>query len=398
MPRKPQAWRGSVFRRGERLYLKTKDESGRWVQIPTPFRAGQEAEAEALLRKARDHVQATIEATGGAGPTVAAFAKRWLETRPEHGRWYDESRLELHVLPVIGALRLDEVRPRHMLEVVDRVRKNRAPRTVRNVYGVAQAMFRDALVRDLIERSPCELRRPHLPAIEDRDPAWRAAAVFSREELRTLTRPHEAIEPDSTVSYAVLGLAGLRHGEMAGLRWRDYEPKAEPLGRLHIWTSYGRGRTKTGVERLMPVHPLLAEILREWRSEGWASLMGRAPEPGDLILPLPATTRREAEAMRTKQFTYKRAQRHLKALGWRPRRVHDLRRTFLSLAQEDGAEPHILKRGTHAPPKDVISLYTSIEWARLCREVAKLTLAPRLVRLRVVGGTRKGGRSRKPAK
>jgi integrase len=396
MARKPQAWRGSVFRRGERLYLKTKDESGRWVQIPTPYRVGQEEEAEALLRKARDHVQASLEAAGPGVLTVAGWAKRWLDSRPQHSRWYDESRLDLHVLPVIGSLRLDEVRPRHMLDVVERARATLAPRTVRNLYGVAQAMFRDALVRDLIERTPCELRRPHLPTVSDRDPAWRAAAVFSRAELWTLTHPHPAIEPDSTVSYAVLGFAGLRHGEMAGLRWRDYEPDAAPLGRLHIWTSYGRGRTKTGAERLMPAHPVLAEILREWRSEGWASLMGRDPEPGDLILPLPVSTRRKAEAMRTKQFTYKRAVRHLKALGWRARRVHDLRRTFLSLAQEDGADPNILKRGTHAPPRDVIALYTSIEWARLCREVAKF--APNAVQGPAPKRRSPVARSAKPAK
>jgi hypothetical protein len=61
----------------------------------------------------------------------------------------------------------------------------------------------------------------------------------------------------------------------------------------------------------------------------------------------------------------------LKALGLGHRRVHDLRRTGISLAIEDGADETILHRGTHAPPKDIMGLYTSVAWEALCREVDK---------------------------
>jgi hypothetical protein len=37
----------------------------------------------------------------------------------------------------------------------------------------------------------------------------------------------------------------------------------------------------------------------------------------------------------------------------------------------------MLKRGTHAPPKHVVGLYTSVAWKAPCREVAKLRLTPR---------------------
>jgi len=61
-------------------------------------------------------------------------------------------------------------------------------------------------------------------------------------------------------------------------------------------------------------------------------------------------------------------------VGARQRRAHGLRRTGISLAIEDGAEELILKRGTHAPPRHVMALYTSVQWKTLCREVAKLAL------------------------
>ncbi len=79
-------------------------------------------------------------------------------------------------------------------------------------------------------------------------------------------------------------------------------------------------------------------------------------------------------SMLNKDWVWKRLRPDVRLLGARERRVHDLRRTGISLAIEDGAEDLILKRGTHAPPRHVMALYTSVQWKTLCREVAKLTL------------------------
>jgi hypothetical protein len=34
--------------------------------------------------------------------------------------------------------------------------------------------------------------------------------------------------------YGLQGVAGLRHGEAAGLRWRNYDAAAKPLGQLIV--------------------------------------------------------------------------------------------------------------------------------------------------------------------
>jgi integrase len=72
--------------------------------------------------------------------------------------------------------------------------------------------------------------------------------------------------------YAIKAIAGLRHGEAAGLRWRHYDPDLEPLGRLLVATSYDTGRTKTDVTRRVPVHPTLAKILAAWKLSHWERL------------------------------------------------------------------------------------------------------------------------------
>lgn len=368
-PADPMArWRGSVFARpGGRLYVKIRVGPGRWRNVPTPYREGQEHLAEAMQLELAARAQATEEAGAGAPLTVRVWADRWLKGRADEA--HDRGRLERHVLPRLGSLLLEEVRPRHVLELVQR--KDLAPRTIRNVYSLVRALFRDAAISDLVTGTPCILGKAHLPSVEDRDAEWRAVALFSRSELETLISPNEAIEPDSTVQYALLGLGMMRPGEVAGLRWRHYAEDVQPLGRLTVAGSYARRGTKTVLERWMPVHPTLAAILADWRLSGWERYMGRAPKPDDWIVPAKEDEAHadRPERFRARWFTDSRIRRHLKALGWRSRRAYDLRRTGISFAREDGARADILKRGTHAAPREVIELYTSVEWRLLCEQV-----------------------------
>ena len=67
--------------------------------------------------------------------------------------------------------------------------------------------------------------------------------------------------------------------------------------------------------------------------------------------------------------------RDLELLALRPRRGHDLRRTFITLAQVDGARRDLLEVVTHGPRGDIVSIYTTFPWPALCAEVAKLNIA-----------------------
>ena len=67
-------------------------------------------------------------------------------------------------------------------------------------------------------------------------------------------------------------------------------------------------------------------------------------------------------------------ERHCTTLGLRTRRLHDARRSFISLSQDDGADPSVIRRITHPGEGDVFSSYTTYSWARLCGEVAKLNI------------------------
>jgi integrase len=246
--------------------------------------------------------------------------------------------------------------------VLNMRKENRlAPRTIRHIYFALRQIFHEAVADELLEGHPCVLNRGVIPKIADKDPEWRATAIFTRDEAEQLISDPR-IPPDRRVLYALKTVAGLRHSEAATLRWRQYDATLKPLGGIDL--SY----TKSKVPRRVSVHPTLARILAAWRIGGWAQRHGRNPSADDLITPtINFTPRDKHEA--PNQFRY-----DLDALGLRHRRGHDLRRTFITLALVDGARRDLLETVSHGPRGDIISVYSTFPWPALCEEVAKLRI------------------------
>jgi len=273
---------------------------------------------------------------------------------------------------------IDEVRPKHVNDLVSRLRSRGklAPKTIYNIYGCLKALFRDAVIADLIDRSPCILSKYQLGENTDADPEWRSTAVYSRDELELMISDAR-IPWDRRVFYALQGIGGMRHGEAAGLRWRHWEATLQPLGRLTVAHSYDK-QTKTKRTRWMPVHPTLSAILAEWKMAGWPQMMGRTPDPDDLIVPMPQGVRIPLGRMRDKNNSWKRVSDDLESLGLRHRRGHDLRRTLISLATNDGARKDLLELCTHTPSRRAaIDVYMNMPWDACCVEVAKLKVRRR---------------------
>lgn len=372
---------GCLYRRPDSPYwwMKWRDADGKRRQDATRFRLGdpaQEAEARRTLALLERRVKAEqAEASGVL--TVEKFAAKWLEglrRRELESAGQYAQRLRDFIFPVIGSLPLREVRPHHVRELVRTLREEGrlAPRTTRNIYAVARGLFREAAGRELVDASPCVLLRHELPPKEDRDPAWRASAVFSRREVE-LVISDERRPPERRSLAAALFLAGPRIGEALELRWRDYDTAVEPLGRLTVARSWSTKHhvvrsTKTRNVRQVPVHPVLAQVLAEWRLSGWAAFMGRAPREDDLLFPNAVGEHRNANSAKAAFY------RDLEALGLRPRRQHDARRTFISLVQADGGRRELLRYVTHGPEQTVMDLYTTPPWPELCETVAKLKI------------------------
>lgn len=371
----------SIYAKGKRIYFRLKVD-GQWVGVRTEFEVGEERAARAMLDRLDKRRAAGEPDEEHLGPmTVQRYSARWLKARKAHVQTWanDESMMRLHVLPALGALRLDEVRPLHLVQLVRSWRARAgaarmAPKSIYNGYSTLSALFRDAALEDLISASPCLLTKHQLGPKVDANPEWRRSAVFTLAELEQLISDRR-IPLDRRVMYGLQGIGGARHGEAAGLLWRNVDLSLEPLGMMLIAYSYERPFPKGDVTRPVPIHPTLAAMLSEWKLVGWRKMFGRAPKPDDLVVPMPldAVAKARRGKCRPKGYSYDRlTDDDLPLLGLRHRRGHDLRRTFISLARSNGAEKDILRRATHKPPREVIEGYTSFEWAVVCREIAKL--------------------------
>jgi integrase len=312
-----------VYVRRQKLWIKYYDANGSVVRESTGLPIGKEKQAAEIRRALVERIARSkqIVADAGGDPTedvltLATYGRRWVKARIARGLASardDETRFKLHVNPraidgrPFGEMPLADVRPRHIRDLVRLLKEERtlAPRTIRNVYGMLHAMFVDAKLDELVASNPCELPRDVLPKRVDKDPLWRSTAKFSRDEVERLISD-ERIPWDRRVINAILFLGACRWGEMAALRWREYEPSYDGgLGRIVFARSFDYKQkriksVKTEVPRWMPVHPTLATILAEWKLGGWEQMMGRRPTPDDLIVPnAPVLTHSSGVPLRT---------------------------------------------------------------------------------------------------
>lgn len=373
--------RGSVYPRGAVLWMKYRGADGAWVAASTDLRVGEEKAARALLKAVNTKVEAQVDhGSRDKGPlTVERFVRQWIEVRKRRGVGSardDETRLTLHALPALGAMLLDEVRPRHIRNLVRAMSAKAgtasgqlAPRTVRHVYATLRTMFGDALADEVIDTNPSVLKRGELPKKIDKDPTWRAGAIYTREEVEALISD-ERIPLDRRVVDAILVIAGLRFGELAALKWSRYDATTAPLGKLVVAESYDfkekrvKG-VKSGVPREVPVHATLAKVLTAWKLGGWAAMMGRPPKQDDLVLPpRPEWT---DEPYRNANRALRRFCEDLERLSLRRRRIHDLRRTFVTLARADGARKDsdsslFRYNATNVPRPQLLGSYTNVAY------------------------------------
>lgn len=316
-----------------------------------------------------------------AAVTVAAYAKTWGEKRTNKTADDDRSRLRDHVIPHIGHMRLSDVEPPTIRDLIAKLVKlgDIAPATIHNVYGTVSTMFKTAVFEGLLPATPCVILKKMLPAIPSKE-----KGIYEKADLRKLITC-EKIPLDRRVFYALTGLTAMRHGEAAGRRWRDWDTATPILGCLLVDTQYDGEPLKSpdGEERprRVPVHPTLAMILQHWKDVGFPQLFGRAPRPEDFIVPSrrgPShcrTVRRSLASLTDTREAKGRTGHRLSdcdAAGVAPLTFHRLRDTCISLARRDGARKDVFERISHNAVGDIIDRYTLFDWAPLCEAMLAL--------------------------
>jgi integrase len=279
-----------------------------------------------------------------------------------------------HLIPEFGNERLSGLIHRRNVEGFARIwAKCNAPKTVHNIHIVFDAILESAVREELLISKPPALsvRHGELPALQDAKPdGWRETALFTLDEIAKLLVA-EHIDPQYRVMYCVYFLTGSRFSEVTSVRVYDYNRNRKPLGQLTI-RSAKSGRAKGTRYRTPPVHHALAMWLDWWISEGFEFTHLHAPQPHELLFPTLSPRRQKAgEEMCSHGEVYKRWSRHhLPGCGLRHRRLHDARRTLLSLIRSSEAPAEIARAITHTVIADkVLDAYTTFEWQAICKAV-----------------------------
>jgi integrase len=285
--------RGYVARKGDRWYAVvyegldpvTGREKRSWHPAGTSREEAERVAARlaAELNGRNDEVRAL---TFGAYLT-----ERWLPGKKVNlaeSTWDGYRRkIERHILPAIGHLRIRRLSADHLEKLYDRMlhptdgRRSLAPKTVLEVHLIIRGALQDAVERGLVSRNVALIAHaPKLKAIPKVEPqVWTAQQLQAFLQAAAGHRLFPAFWP--------LAATGMRRSELLGLRWDDVGLKKKRLSvnRGLVAVAYelheSRGKTANS-RRSIDLDPTTIKVLKAWRqwqraeqaaagveSEGW---------------------------------------------------------------------------------------------------------------------------------
>jgi integrase len=268
--------------------------------------------------------------------TVGEYLDRWLNdsvrntVRRRTWERYEQF-VRVHLTPALGKIKLAKLTPAHVRGLYrDRLDSGLAPRTVLHIHRAFSKALKQAVADGLIPRNPAAPVKPPQPRQEEIRP-------LNREQVRVL---FEAASGDRLEAlYVVAVTAGLRRGELQGLKWDDLDLEA---GMLQVRRTLSEPKggyifeaPKSGKGRSVRLTRKATAALREHRKRQLEERMKKAglwQEQG-LVFPSGVGTPLSGGNLnRTFKATLQRAELP------KSTRFHDLRHTCATL---------LLKQGVH---------------------------------------------------
>jgi integrase len=174
--------------------------------------------------------------------------------------------IERHILPAIGAYRLDELRPEHVQQVITALKAQGKHRTALLVWEILSAALHDARAAKAIGWSPVDgVPRPAY------DPGTTVGEPLTPEEMRTLLQTSQAAGDRLTALWALAAATGCRPGELLGLDRSGvhvddsdaaYVVITRRLVETHDRTPRFAPATKTGTPAVISIDAYTARLLK----------------------------------------------------------------------------------------------------------------------------------------
>jgi len=323
-------------------------------------------------------------------PTFHQYADQWwaraqlqlaAKTRTDY-TW----RLEVHLLPYFGEMRLDAItidgvdayvasklaegeRIRAAADAgkpmredfTDSLGRKRSrplqplsPRSINMTVTLLAAVLESALERDLIGRNPAKGKKRRVPQRKPSRSYLESAAQIEAlldaagEMDKEATQERAHLERRAIL--ATMVFAGLRISELCSLRWRDVDLAGG-------WLKVGEAKTDAGTRKIKMQGALRDELL--------AARSRRTIGQDDYVFPTRTGKRQYESKVRTATLggAVKRANANLAKLGLPPLpehlTPHSLRRTFASVRYALGATPPVVMAEMgHTSPSLALAVYT----------------------------------------
>jgi integrase len=242
--------------------------------------------------------------------------------------------LDLHVVPVIGSVKLAKLRPAHVQQVVDGASASGlAPRTVAGVYRTLHGALAQGVRWQLLAVNAAAAVRP--PRTER--PKLHAADTAKVAKVLDAARGTRLYVP-----LAVAASTGLRRGELLALRWSEVDLDA---GSLRVTASLQRSGTDLAFlppktdrgRRTVGIPPATVALLRRYRKEQAERrlFLGEAWADLDLVI-----ERGDGEPFPPDSLS-RDWYRLVRRIGLPGLRLHDLRHAYATALLSAGVHPKV---------------------------------------------------------
>jgi integrase len=228
------------------------------------------------------HARVTVDVSAGTHTAesrsiaVAEAGRLWIASgeaakleRTTLGQY--QQHLDLHIAPVIGAVRLAQLTAPMVRAFEDQIRADRSPAMVRKILGSLGAILADAQERGLVAQNVVRSLRGRRRRGKERHADKRQKGrlkvgvdIPTPEEVRTIITH---LEGRWRPLFLTAIFTGLRASELRGLRWADVDLKR---GEIHVrqradrFNTIGQPKSEAG-ERTIPLLPMVVKALREWK-------------------------------------------------------------------------------------------------------------------------------------